>query len=47
MRLCKYPDFEQAIIRAEEHFSAQRLNPRKPAGGSDILFYIIISLDMA
>jgi hypothetical protein len=45
MRLCKHPDFEQAIIRAEEHFSAQRLNPRKVAGRMDMLFYITISLD--
>ena len=27
MRLCEHPDFEQAIVRAAEHFSARRLRP--------------------
>ena len=27
MRLCEHPDFEQALIRAAEHFSARRLRP--------------------
>jgi len=27
MRLCEHPDFEQAIVRTAEHFSARRLRP--------------------
>ncbi len=27
MRLCEHPDFEQAVVRAAEHFSARRLRP--------------------
>lgn len=27
MRLCEHPDFEQAILRAAEHFKARGLRP--------------------
>lgn len=27
MRLCEHPDFEQAVVRAAEHFRARRLRP--------------------
>ena len=27
MRLCEHPDFEQAMVRAAEHFEARRLRP--------------------